>query len=260
MDILASASSLAAGPADGTAGATAPVDLVSVYNHYFFYRIARTECALNAVFRLRYHVYCEETGFLSKDDNSDGLERDQFDHHSSQGLLVHRPTGRAAGAVRLVLPKADMPGCDIPARMFAPALDGLPESELPRATTGEISRFSISQEFRKRASDTLYASLHESGGGDPRRVIPHITLGLMTSIFDMTVEHGLTHLCAIIDPALLRLLGKLGLKFDPIGPKVDFHGPRQPVYAKCTDILDHLIAVRPEIYQVISNDGQFRLQ
>ena len=42
-------------------------------------------------------------------DHPEGLERDQFDHHSVHSLLVHQSSGQAVGTVRLVLPRPDAP-------------------------------------------------------------------------------------------------------------------------------------------------------
>jgi N-acyl amino acid synthase of PEP-CTERM/exosortase system len=235
--------------------------LVEVYRQFFDYRIVKTEADRQAAHMLRYEVYCEETGFESKDVHPDGLERDAFDVHSVLSVLQHRNSNRTAGTVRLVLPLVDTPGCSQPSRMFATALDTLPDSVLPRATTAEISRLTIHPSFRRRLGDGLYANIfagneYVSPDFDPRRIIPHITLGLFASIFQMTRENAITHLCAIIDPALLRMLSRLGLYFNQAGPKIDFHGPRQPVYASGSELLSRLAKEQPEIYDlIVSSSG-----
>src|SRR5690606_27539057 len=116
---------------------------METYNQFFYYRIARTPEDIAAAHRLRYEVYCEETGFLPKEEHPDGLERDEYDSHSVQSVLFYQPLNLPAGTVRVVCPKADADGCALPARMAAPGLDHLPEKILPRGRTGEISRFSI---------------------------------------------------------------------------------------------------------------------
>lgn len=235
--------------------------IVGIYNALFDVASARTAEEKSAAYRLRYQVYVEETGFLRKEDNPGGIESDRFDVRSGQSMLVHRMSGELAGVVRIIPPIGDMPGCDLPARIASPALDAMPENLLPRSTTGEISRFSIAKSYRRRREDWLYpAALEEMGlDGDPRRVIPHIALGLMTGVFDHVVEYGLTHLCAVIDPALLRLLRRLGIEFQVIGDPVDFHGLRQPVMASCQDLVEQLAENRPEIYQLVSRSQQLSL-
>jgi N-acyl amino acid synthase of PEP-CTERM/exosortase system len=235
---------------------SAHINLIDVYHRFFDYRVVTTEEDKKLAYQLRYDVYCEETGYLSKADNPSGLECDAHDAHSRHSVLIHRNSNRVAGTVRIVLPKPSMPGCAQPARLFSQALESLPEAILPRATTGEISRFALHPSFRRRLGDGLYASIFstdvEPGTDfDPRRVIPHMTLGLFASIFEMTREHGITHLCAVIDPPLLRILSRLGLQFDKAGPLVEFHGKRQPVYASCEDLLARLEDEQPAIRSLI---------
>jgi N-acyl amino acid synthase of PEP-CTERM/exosortase system len=230
--------------------------LVDIYHKYFQYRVARSEQDRRDAFQLRYAVYCEETGYLNKSDNPSGLERDEHDAHSQHSILVHTDSNRIAGTVRLVMPRRDLPCSALPARLFSTVLDSLPESVLPRLATGEISRFAIHPSFRRRLGDGLYASIFNSADKpeqdfDPRRVIPHITLGLIASIFEMASTTGITHLCAVIDPALLRLLGRLGLHFHKAGPVIDFHGPRQPVYSDMSELLARTLDEQPEIYHLI---------
>jgi N-acyl amino acid synthase of PEP-CTERM/exosortase system len=234
----------------------ARANLVDVYHKFFDYRIVTSDADRTMAYKLRYDVYCEETGFLSKADNPSGLECDIHDAHSLHSVLIHRSSNHVAGTVRIVLPKLMMAGCAQPARLFSQALDSLPEAILPRARTGEISRFAIHPSFRRRLGDGLYARIFSNADlpetdFDPRRVIPHMTLGLFASIFEMTRDHGITHLCAVIDPALLRLLGRLGLHFDKAGPAVEFHGKRQPVYASCEDLLSTLEEEQPAIRRLI---------
>ncbi|HLU91372.1 MAG TPA: PEP-CTERM/exosortase system-associated acyltransferase [Pedomonas sp.] len=234
---------------------------METYNQFFYYRIARTPEDIAAAHRLRYEVYCEETGFLPKEEHPDGLERDEHDEHSIQSVLFYRPLNLPAGTVRVVRPKPGEEGCGLPARLAAPGLDLLPEKILPCGRTGEISRFSIHGGFRKRQSDGLYAAIHDprQGGGDPRRILPHMTLGLMTSIFEIALETNLTHLCAIIDPALLRMLRMLGLRFEAVGPLVEFHGPRQPVFAPLKQLIDGVARDYPEVHEVITAGGRLSI-
>lgn len=236
-------------------------EIVGIYNALFDVVSELNSEEKNAAYRLRYQVYVEETGFLPEDENPGGVECDRHDGRSGQSLLVHKLSGELAGVVRIIPPISDMPGCDLPARLASKSLDSLPENMLPRSTTGEISRFSIAKTYRRRREDWLYPAALEGLGleGDPRRVIPHIALGLMTGVFDQVVRFNLTHLCAVIDPALLRLLRRLGIEFQKVGEPVDFHGPRQPVMARCQDLVEQLYENRPEIYQLVSRCDQLQL-
>jgi N-acyl amino acid synthase of PEP-CTERM/exosortase system len=232
--------------------------LREVYSEYFDVVRADSPDLIREAHRLRYQVYCVENAFEDPLEHPDGLERDEFDSHSAQSLLVHRSTGTVAGTVRLILPQPRRPGLGLP--MFSLCRE--PELHngrlLPRGSTAEISRFAISKAFRRRAED-----LGASGAGpvlprgEERRVIPHITLGLMKAVAWMSDEYGITHLCAVMEPALLRLISRFGLFFTPLGPLVSHHGQRQPCYATVDALAQGLLSHRPEALELITEAGKY---
>ena len=73
--------------------------------------IADTPSPLRAAFRLRHQVYCLERRY---EHASSGLEKDCFDDRASHVILTQRSTGRVVGTVRLVVPRFDIPGPDLP--------------------------------------------------------------------------------------------------------------------------------------------------
>lgn len=217
------------------------------------------EAVRKDAFRLRYQVYCVENPFEDPADNPDGLETDHYDSHAVHTNLIHKPTGLTAGTVRLVLPLADHPE-----RSFA--IHEVCTEELlkdpvafPVARMGEISRFSVSKDFRRRRGDGLYPRFEEVDRdritAQSKRVIPNMTLGLIEGLVRMTVDNGLTHWCAVMEPALLRLLTRMGIHFEHIGPLVDFHGRRQPCYARLDRLLQRVRREQPEIWEVLTRDG-----
>ncbi len=228
----------------------------SLSDHYFRWfssTIADTPEKVAQAHRLRYDVYCEETGFEPKELNPDRQEKDPYDAHSAHAVLTHLPTDSVIGTLRIVLPIPGAPGADLPARLASRMLDELPF--LPKETTGEISRFTVAKKFRMRKEDTLYPAVYEDQGekaGDVRRVLPHIALGLMQTVFEITLRHKLTHLCAIIDPALLRLVRRLGLEFHKVGDLIEFHGWRQPVYCDNQEILQTVYNNHRDVWDVIT--------
>ena len=58
----------------------------------------------------------------------------------------------------------------------------------------------------------------------------HLPLGLIKSCVEMSVREGMTHWAAVMEPALLRLLTRLGIHFNPLGSLVEYHGRRQPCW------------------------------
>jgi len=231
--------------------------LVELYKRWFDIIPADTPERLEQSYRLRYQVYCVETGFEDKAAFPDGLERDGYDERSVSSLLVHRPSGSVAGTVRLILPDpsaGDAPG--LPATRVSADLRALVPNELPPTSTAEISRFSISKQFRKRREDGLLPAIYENSGqpGD-QRVIPHITLGLMQAILRMSIENDITHLCIMVEPALDRLIRRLGIHFTPIGDLVDYHGRRRAHYCENVSLAADIYRRRPEIWDVLTDGG-----
>jgi N-acyl-L-homoserine lactone synthetase len=175
---------------------------------------ANTPALVSECLRLRYQVYCLEKGFESGDN---GLETDAFDEHAHHTLLIHRASGQPIGTVRVIPPSDALGLDDFPmAHACSTALSGT----LPARTTGEISRFAVSKQRRC-----------DCGAG------AMIRLGLMRGVLSISVRLGLTHWCAIMEPILLRLLRRNAIHFAPLGPLVDYHGPRQPAYADIGRVL-----------------------
>lgn len=227
------------------------------YNSLFDVRLAQNDEDRRMSQSLRYRVYCEETAFLPKADNPGELEIDEHDARSIAILLIHKPTGHCVGTVRMILPDllAELGGQ--PARLCSPEMRAIGPDIMPIATTGEISRFTIAPEFRRRSGDTLYQQVYdiEPGQGDMRRVIPYMALGLFAGILEVMVSEQLSHVCAIIDPALLRMLRRLHLYFEPVGGLVDFHGRRQPVMTSCSDLYGGMKALPQSHLNIVNKNG-----
>jgi N-acyl amino acid synthase of PEP-CTERM/exosortase system len=208
--------------------------------------------------QLRYQVYCLETGFEDPAANSDGLEKDESDDHALHSLLIHRPSGMVAGTVRLIYPDHQRPHLGLPSYRVSPILTDGTDLDLPRDQTAEISRFSVSKAFRQRMDDGLYST--EVNDNTPeflgRRALPSITLGLMRAIVEMTRDAGMTHVTAVVEPALIRLLGKLGIRFDRTGETVNYHGIRYPVYRDMSELLAGIYRQKPEIWHAITDGGR----
>lgn len=256
---------------------------VKSFETYFDLLRAETPETLREVFRLRYRIYCLERRFENPADHPNGQETDRFDRRSLHSLLVYQRTGAMTGTVRLVLPEpggaADhiprspgtvrliMPidGADpaLPIQEVCSDLAAWPQDLLPAATTGEISRFAVSKDFRKRIGESqlAIADAHVSErraemAGGASQVMAHITLGLMRGILKMSIDRGITHWVAVMEPSLLRLLGRLGIHFTAIGSEVDHHGRRQPCYAAAVDLLTRIRVECPDVWNVITEHGR----
>jgi N-acyl amino acid synthase of PEP-CTERM/exosortase system len=72
----------------------------------------------------------------------------------------------------------------------------------------------------------------------------------------MSAREGITHWAAVMEPALLRLLTRLGIHFNPLGRLVDHHGRRQPCWADLDVLLRRVYAERPDVWDVITDGGR----
>ena len=249
-------SNLAAEP---PAGADAPPG----FDHWFKVVPVDSPALLEEAFRLRYQVYCVENDFEDPSENPDGLESDEYDSHSVHSLLLHRPSGMVSGAVRLILPEPGDPHGSLPIGRVCP-LD-LIQSAGPfdLARCAEISRFAVSKRYRRRLGEERFA---DTTWGDAaadseasRRQLPFITLGLLRACLLMSIEQRITHLFAVMEPALIRLIRRFGLSFTPVGPLVDYHGHRQPCFAAIKDLLETSQAHTEQFWNVGTDNGRLRL-
>ena len=81
--------------------------------------------------------------------------------------------------------------------------------------TAEISRFSIVKSFRHHTPDQGFEA--QLSSEEWRKMLFHLPLGLIKSCVEMSVREGMTHWAAVMEPALLRLLTRLGIHFNPLG-------------------------------------------
>jgi N-acyl amino acid synthase of PEP-CTERM/exosortase system len=233
--------------------------LREIYNRYFEVVLADSDELRDWSFRLRYQVYCVENEYEPIADNPNERETDSFDPQSEHGLLVHRKSSTVVGTTRLIMPKVN--GKDLMQPIYQTCTSDILAKysrQIPADKTAELSRFAIAKEFRRRAEDkgSISGGLTKIDGENPRRVIPHISLGLMQAVVAMAKKRGITHIYAVMEPALLRMLRGLGIYFEKLGPAVEFHGRRQPCFCD----LDHVLATtrqeRPEVWEVLTDGGR----
>lgn len=222
----------------------------SKFHEYFLPMLANTTEQREQAFRIRYEVYCREFGFERPEQHPDGMETDDYDAQSVHCLLVHQPSQRAAGCVRLVLPDANDPQAPLPFEKHCMnSLDQAVAGPLlaNRSAIGEISRLAVISEFRRRRNET------SSPEGDPeaagyslieQRHFPFIAVGLYLCAASTGMLTGLEGVFAMMEPRLARHLSRYGIRFTQVGQVIDYHGPRAPFYITRDDLLHGL---KPEI-------------
>jgi N-acyl amino acid synthase of PEP-CTERM/exosortase system len=224
------------------------------FNASFSVVPARTVDQIQQAQRIRYQVYCVENKFEDTANHSDGLEHDEFDSHSVHSLLVHRASGRAMGTTRLILP---VRGALENSFAVQQVCNNSMLKRLPLHLTAEVSRFSISKEFRRRKTDTLYEGevSQSEARGHLRSSVPLMSIGLIQALVRMSAEHGITYWCAAMEPKLLRLLAAIGIRFEPLGSLVQHHGMRQPCYCEVTPMLNRVKDEQRELWEILTDAG-----
>ncbi|MBL8838106.1 MAG: PEP-CTERM/exosortase system-associated acyltransferase [Alphaproteobacteria bacterium] len=238
------------------------MQIAEIFSRYFRVVEADTLELRRVCYRLRYDVYCVEHKFLDATHYPDQLEFDEYDDRSLHALLQHIPTGAYMGTVRLIMPLPGAKRLDMP---FAELCHDprLQTGEiLPFETTAEVSRFAISKAFRRRATDGTYPDEHMNDADMPndRRLGISLSMGLIVAITKMSIAAKITHLCAVMDPALLRLLHAMAIEFLPLGPRVDYHGWRQPCFAQGMQLLEQLRKMRPDYWDLVTNGGRLDMR
>jgi N-acyl amino acid synthase of PEP-CTERM/exosortase system len=233
-------------------------DFAGSYNQYFDVVRADIPRLLDLAYRLRFRVYCIENPFEDATRCRDEREIDDDDDRSVHTLLIHRASGIAAGTARVIMPRLD-PERPLPIQRLLGPCERKAFGRLPPHAIGEISRFAISKEFRRRigeeyCADAGFPYLPAFEGGE-RRSMPHITFGLLRGILEICREYQITVLAAVMEPALLRVLERLGLKFEPIGALVDYHGLRQPCSARIATLLNNSREQRGPLWNYLEASG-----
>lgn len=241
-------------------------NLSDIFTSFFEIEVATTEELTNKVFELRYQVYCIDRAFENPGQFPDKREHDAYDPRSAHALIRHRRTGDSIAVVRLVLAGDNPEQSDFPMRgqcihrMSQQAQDTI--AATPRQHMAEISRMAVSREFRRRLNEyesptgvTDQSSYADAEGG--RRAMPYISLGLFAAILRMSVKHDITHWMAVMEPAQLRLLKRLGVEFDHVGPLMEFHGLRRPAFTEAVSLIDGILQRRPDVWELITESGRY---
>ena len=227
-------------------------DLLRFFDFHFKAIDATSSELIAIAHQIRYQVYCVEHAFECEADHPDGLEHDEFDDHAAHGLLFDRASDSPVGTVRLILPLHDRIDESFAIQRICdhPALKG--SSILPLHSTAEVSRFSISKHFRRRRTDILQG---DGAVGTAHRCGPLLRLGLIQALIRMSVQRGVTHWCAVMEPSLLRILAGMAIRFEPLGPPIAYHGLRQPCFCHVGKMLRDVEKERPAFWNVLTEGG-----
>lgn len=206
----------------------------SHFSAYLAPVVANSTELKNQVFGIRHEVYCEELAFEPVKEN--GLEFDEFDEFSIHCLIQHHKSKHFAGTVRMVRPLK--PTEQLPIEKYclnSITRTDLDPSSFERKDICEISRLAVPKEFRRRVMDKFagagVAVINEHSYSEKEvRCFPFIAVGLYLAAAALAIEEDIKHAYVMMEPRLARSMKFIGIKFEQIGPVVDYHGQRAPYY------------------------------
>jgi N-acyl-L-homoserine lactone synthetase len=169
-------------------------------------RVAADAVDLEAIHRLRYHVFCEELGFMAPEQYPYECEVDEHDP-SSLHLGAFGPDGQPVACLRLVLERP-FP-LETHCRTF-------PHVDLGSFRAAEASRMCAAPELRRP-------------GEEKRRQA--ILVRLYHELLRCCRKRGIEYWLGAIEDPFVQRLNAMGYGCEPIGPEVDYHGPVTPYRA-----------------------------
>ena len=212
-------------------------DALCMLNENVCVELVNTDASLQEAFQIRYQVYCQDRSFLA---GQNGIETDEFDRHSRHAIIRWRQNNEAIGTVRLVMPTGKQAEDDFPVEHVC---DPAVMHGFPRAKTGEVSRFALAK-HQSAAIRDVSAEMSSL-----------LRLSLLQGALSLSAQAGHTHWLAVMQPTLLRLLRGDGLRFEPLGPLVTYHGRRQPVMANLHTMLAGVEREQPAVWQYLTKGG-----
>jgi N-acyl amino acid synthase of PEP-CTERM/exosortase system len=230
------------------------VSLVEDFQKYFTLELATTPSQLEAVYRIRYRVYCEEFRYESAEAFPQQMESDEFDASSRHCLVSHKSSGMPAGCARLVLASEQQL---MPLEKFC--LSALDQEKLrafddKRHTLCEFSRLGVDGAFRRRQGEgesrfgeisALDCSKRE------QRTFSLIAVATILSALALSENIGRRHCFAMMEPFLPRLLRRSGMIVHPAGSEIEYHGARSPYYFETRELVSGMAEEFQEFYAAI---------
>lgn len=214
------------------------------FGNYLSPVLANSHELRNAAYKIRHNVYCEELKF--EPTTANGLEMDEFDQYSRHSLIRHLTSGELAGTVRIVRPlQSDEL---LPIEKFCMSSitrDDLNPQNFNRRDICEISRLAVPAAFRRRQMDRFAGAatgvINQASYSETElRCFPFIAIGLYFAAAATAVESDIKHAFVMMEPRLARSMSFVGIRFEQIGPVIDYHGKRAPYYISRELLIKHL--------------------
>ena len=231
--------------------------------------LADTSHSKNIHYKIRYQVYCQETGFENPENYVTPLEVDEYDAKSIHFVAKDKASGDWLGAIRLVVGVAES----------TPSFNSLSDESLDKRRilnsvnkfqsnkVVEISRLCVLKKYRTKVKNKAAQKVGSSDiANECGTVIEHvdrkrqseIMMGLVRAAYAYCVKNKLDVCLFTVTKALARILSSLGFNIKNAGQECEYHGIRAPYFCEIENFLSGVDDARPDLYQMFKKAVAYR--
>jgi len=200
-------------------------------NNGIEFNIAKTQKEKEAVYKLRYDVYCREKKYLKEENYSESLEYDIFDKFATH-FIARDGDGEVVGSLRLIPRVADLSTKGkIPLEDHTNISRNIEDSD----QVCELSRFVIKKEYRKKYS---------------------INFGLVKMATLYALERDITHFAISVSIKSKLYFEKFGFKQigkEYIYGKIQYNHPSVTMLANIKESLKRMKEINISFYNYFIN-------
>ena len=224
-------------------------EFLNLMTHFYKVMPAVNHSLETEAFKIRHKVYCSELQYEAQ--NADSMEKDEFDHHSTQMVVYSKADKSYIGCVRMVHGRHNGITHSLPfehhcaEKLNKRIIDMVKQSGHKYA---EVSRLAIDREFRHIGRKNVAKSL----GGQQKSSF--VLLSLYLGLQAMARQQNVRYLFAIVEPRLLKNLHRHSVPAIQIGEGVDHRGLRVPILIDVEDIEKIIPSIMRPLYNVIHKD------
>jgi len=244
-----------------------------MFDQYFEVFLADNAEGKDINYRIRYQVYCLETGYEDPVYFPEKREIDEFDEHAVHFIARSRSTGEWIAALRLVIRPFD----SLPMSAFTSVDFNILSDEITRdiktrqtSLCAEVSRLCVVASFRRRAQErnTPYQMSYNPDRDSPpantsdpteRRKAPWLMLGLINAARDYSETHNIRYWFFLVADALARIMEGLGFGLTTVGPECEHRGKRRPYFRDLHTGYENIAQRLPIVYQMFTQPSGYRL-
>ncbi|MBQ0720345.1 MAG: PEP-CTERM/exosortase system-associated acyltransferase [Gammaproteobacteria bacterium] len=228
--------------------------LAEKFLQYFQVELATSAADKQAVYEVRYRVYCEEFEYEPGENFPDKGEYDEYDESSLHCLIRHKSSNMTAGCVRLV------PSIDSELLPFEKYCSESVDSafvkslEIERSDMAEVSRLAVDGAFRRRPGEsaTRFGEVNTMDcSAAEKRTFSLIAIAGFLACAALAELSGRTDVFAMMEPFLPRLVKRSGIAWQQAGKTIEYHGERALYYIKTQSAVENMVPELRELYEAI---------